>query len=654
MIDRIAPRTRRLTVAGVLTACLLAAQSPGQQRLSKDAQSDSMSIIQARDGKLWNKEARFRFVSFNIPNLHNIEDEVDPASGTPWRWPDEYEISDALESVQQCGGTVVRTYVLSVRRDDSDMKDHVYVRGPGDFNEEAFRVLDQVLHVARSKQIRVVIPFVDQWRWWGGIEQYAGFRGKQADAFWSDPEIRSDFKRTIEYVLSRVNSIDGVPYREDPAILGWETGNEISATSEWTKEIAAYCKQLDPNHLVIDGNSLRGIPAESLENPNIDLLTTHHYPGGGNDILSDILKAHTTIAKRKAYFVGEFGFVDTPTVERVLQTVVDQDISGALIWSLRFHRREGGFYWHSEPSGMGLFKAYHWPGFPSGSAYDETRVLELVRDAAHRIRGVEDSEAFVPRAPTMLPIEFPGAISWQGSAGAQDYTIERAEQSSGPWEIIASRVDDASFPYRPLYRDETARAGIAYWYRVIARAKSGRTSTPGVPLGPIRYSTRQVVDELVDLSRLEDYHADVTIVSGESRRTLEDFHRAEISPGEYITYHLPGELTACRMRAFFPPNSDESSHRAGETIVRVSTSPDGQAFVPVSEGIKPIDNARGDYGYLPMVDVKLETIPEGARYLKIEVASEQSATKVDGNSPGTGLGKIEVAWVELDYRDVLP
>ncbi|MCG6923140.1 MAG: hypothetical protein LJF15_18950, partial [Acidobacteria bacterium] len=46
-----------------------------------------------------------------------------------------------------------------------------------------------------------------------------------------------------------------------------------------------------------------------------------------------------------------------------------------LVWSLRSHRREGGFYWHSEPFGSGLFKAYHWPGFASGDDYDERDLL---------------------------------------------------------------------------------------------------------------------------------------------------------------------------------------------------------------------------------------------------------------------------------------
>ena len=50
---------------------------------------------------------------------------------------------------------------------------------PGKFNEDAFRTLDQVLDVANRTGVRLIIPFVDNWSWWGGRAEYAGFRGKK-------------------------------------------------------------------------------------------------------------------------------------------------------------------------------------------------------------------------------------------------------------------------------------------------------------------------------------------------------------------------------------------------------------------------------------------------------------------------------------------
>ena len=118
----------------------------------------------------------FRFISFNIPNLQLIEDNFAPDAETAWDWPNEYELNDALASVRQLGGTVVRTYALSVRREGSDMGDHVYVRGPGDFNEEAFQTLDLALEAAHRHGVRLINPLVDNWHWQGGIAEYAAFR----------------------------------------------------------------------------------------------------------------------------------------------------------------------------------------------------------------------------------------------------------------------------------------------------------------------------------------------------------------------------------------------------------------------------------------------------------------------------------------------
>src|SRR4051812_38113768 len=132
-------------------------------------QAAELSGFVTRQGdQLIESEKPFRFISVNIPNLQLIEDNFAPNAKTAWAWPNEFELNDAIESVRQMGGTVVRTYVLSVRRAGSDMGEFVYVRGPGDFNEEAFRTLDLAIEVARRKGVRIIIPLVDNWKWQGG------------------------------------------------------------------------------------------------------------------------------------------------------------------------------------------------------------------------------------------------------------------------------------------------------------------------------------------------------------------------------------------------------------------------------------------------------------------------------------------------------
>lgn len=173
-IDRIAAGVAMLVACG----CVFAGGGE-----APPGHSEPLSFLTARNGKLYDGQREFRFVSWNIPNLHNIEDAFEFLGRTPWRWPDAYETRDALDSVQQMGGQVARTYVLAVKRRDGDMGENVHVLGPGRFNERAFEVLDLVLETARERGVRVIVPLVDNWKWWGGIREYERFRGKPAGSF---------------------------------------------------------------------------------------------------------------------------------------------------------------------------------------------------------------------------------------------------------------------------------------------------------------------------------------------------------------------------------------------------------------------------------------------------------------------------------------
>jgi hypothetical protein len=527
------------------------------------------NFIVRRGDQLFENDKPFRFISFNIPNLQLVEDNFARGAETAWRWPNRYELTDALESVRQLGGTVVRTYVLSVRRDGSDMGDHVYVRGPGQFNEEAIRTLDLASEIALQKGVRLIIPLVDGWKWQGGRGEYAAFRHKPPDAFWTDEQVIVDFEATIKHVLTRVNTRTGVACRDDPTILAWETGNEVDCPQSWTRRIAAYIKSLDAKHLVLDGGSWRRIQPESLDDPNIDLLATHHYPNLDNgSYIPGILAAKKATQGKKPYFVGEFGFAPFDEFKRVYDTVVEHNISGALLWSLRFHNRDGGFYWHWEPAGGGLYKAYHWPGFDSGAAYEERQVLALTREYAFKICGLEQPPVPRPAAPTLLPIRDVAAISWRGSVGARDYIVERSLSPRGPWRPVDETVDDASAPYRPLFHDRSAEPGKSYYYRVAARNIAGNSPHSNV-VGPVHVNCRTLVDVCQDVSLAAAIGGEVRPTHGDDRRRREDLHRLSIAPGGFVTYEVDKPIEQWEATFF----AEAQSATAG-----IAYSTDGEHF----------------------------------------------------------------------------
>jgi mannan endo-1,4-beta-mannosidase len=591
----------------LLLTVIMASTVVSANRYARAAEEIEHFITRNGD-KLMNGDKEFRFVSFNIPNLHLVEDDFAPDKKTAWGWPTEFEITDALTSVDQMGGTVVRTYVLSVKREGSDMGEEVYVKGPGEFNEEAFQVLDLVLKIARDKGVRVFVPLVDQWWWMGGRAEYAAFRGKQPDDFWTDEQVIADFEKTIRYVLNRKNSLTGVAYKDDPTIFGWETGNEIKPPHEWTKRIAAFIKSIDSQHLVIDGNSLQGVSQEQLDDPNIDVITTHHYPQPGGNFIGPIRAAWGKCRGKKPYFVGEFGFIPATEFQQVLDLVVNEGISGALVWSLRYHHRDGGFYWHSEPLGAGLFKAYHWPGFATGKAYEETEVLDVMRKAAYKIRGLDVPPISKPESPKPLPIADPSAISWQGSAGATEYDVLRSDKPEGPWKVIGQGISDAAFPYAPLFNDDAAEVGESYYYSVVARNDSGKSAASKV-MGPVKTKERTLVDHCLDTSQTDNTQGDVQFATGEDRKTREDSHRLKLAPGAAVIYRVDEPISAWATQAYF---LDEDS------MIEIAASVDGEHFEPCEVVAEERSSLKNDYNYLRYVVLEGDQLPMGAKYLRFK------------------------------------
>ena len=586
------------------------------------AETPLQHFITAHDGKLFDGEKEFRFLSLNIPNLLIVEDNVPFAEENPWRLPDKFEINDSLETLVQMGGTVTRSYVITVVKTNDLPGTPRHVLAPGKFNEKAFRALDEVFAAANRTGVRLIIPLVDNWAWQGGRAEYARWRGKTKDDFWTDPQLIADFKQTIHFILTRTNTITGVRYCDDKSLLCWETGNEIVSPPAWTQEIAHYLKSLDANHLVMDGFNTAVLRPESLEIPDVDIVTTHHYPGNKKSF-AELIHANAEMAKgKKPYVVGEFGFVSTEQMESAMTAISDSSASGGLLWSLRFRNRDGGFYWHSEPGlGGNLYKAFHWPGSVLGADYDETKLMNTVRANAFTIRGLPLPEIPIPAAPKLLPITDAAAISWQGSIGATGYQVERATKKTGDWKIIGTNVDEAFTQYRPQFADENVPAG-KWFYRIRAKNNSG-ISEPSNIIGPVKVKSATLVDELADLSKASTAHGAWKIASHDCRSAKEDAFRAAGVAGDSLTYELPNNVGGFRVFTFFPKS---------ESDVKFSVSADGKDFHAVAAQKEIYFHGAGEYGYWMPVMFHAEKI-RGGKFLKIELTGETQISRVEISHP---------------------
>lgn len=604
----------------VLAAIILSIVSLG---FASEDKSAFKSFVYAKDAKLMDENGELKFISFNIPCLFYNEDNMAFEQPNPWRISNEFEINDALETIRQMGGQVIRTYALSVRKKGEDPNIPRHLDAPGDFNEKAFKAIDCVLAVANQKGIRVVIPFIDNWKWWGGIPALVEYRNKSFDDFWSDAQLFEDYKQIVSYVVNRTNTITGVKYKDDKAILAWETGNELTCTAEWGKKAAEYIKSIDKNHLVVDGYHNTSLRNESIEDKNVDILTTHHYSKNPQETVNQIKKNAERSRGKKPYFVGEFGFIPTKNVEAVLNTVQQENISGALIWSLRFRNRDGGFYWHHEPYGGDLFKAYHWPGFESGNAYDEKNLMSLMQSKAFAIRNITAPAIEKPAPPVLLDILDNAKISFQGSCGAQSYIVERAENKNGPWTVVGENITDADVQYRPLFDDVNAPFGGKCYYRVKAKNSAG-ISEPSNVVGPVYIYCKTLVDELQDLRFIKSRKGKVTIENNLARKFKEDCHRLAGTNGNSIVYSVDAPIVSFNVYSFFPDKVND---------FKFFVSENGKNFKPVKYESRNFNMGKGYYNYSTPVLYTGAMKPENYKYLKIEFA-----------------GKAEISRVEIKYN----
>jgi mannan endo-1,4-beta-mannosidase len=145
--------------------------------------------------------------------------------------------------------------------------------------------VDFLIQQAARRRLRLIISFLDYWGYTGGSRQVNAWYGSDANDhfFAEDARAKADYKHLVQAVVTRVNGLTGVAYKDDPTIFAWELMNEpdIHPTAlllDWVEEMAAYVKSLDPNHLLASGQGSIETKLAELRGPNIDFGTWHGYP----------------------------------------------------------------------------------------------------------------------------------------------------------------------------------------------------------------------------------------------------------------------------------------------------------------------------------------------------------------------------------------
>lgn len=290
--------------------------------------------------------------------------------------------------------------------------------------------LDYVVYAAKERGIKLILPFVNNWANFGGVDQYVRWRGGLwHDDFINDDTIKGWYKDWVNHLLNRTNIYTGVKYKDEPAIMAWELVNEFRCSEsgpyassagcispnivDWVDEMSTYVKSIDRNHLVAFGSegflcthpgggdwltacSETGDPEAITNLPNIDMNGIHIYPDHWNpeEPTDDgaawsvwWIEQHAAIAERagKPFYIGEYGWRDKETRLPVFNEWLDTFYS---------HGGDGSNFWIMQP--YNSFQQI--PDYDGFTVYCPSPVCELVTNWNLHVRDGVDWNEFGPIA----------------------------------------------------------------------------------------------------------------------------------------------------------------------------------------------------------------------------------------------------------------
>ena len=245
---------------------------------------------------------------------------------------------------------------------------------PGVYNDTIFRGLDYLLAEMAERDMKAVLYINNSWEWSGGYGMYLEWAGagkalipaevgyvpfmESVSRFVTNDKAKELYYNHVRNVVSRINTVTGRAYSDDPTIFSWQIGNEPRCFRDdpegqaafvdfmWTS--AALIKSLDPNHMVSSGSEGSWGCENSMDLyekihscPDIDYMNIHIWPYNWSWVREKTLKSnmhvaientdkyideHLALAAKygKPVVLEEFGFPrdgfqfgkDTPTTAR--------------------------------------------------------------------------------------------------------------------------------------------------------------------------------------------------------------------------------------------------------------------------------------------------------------------------------------------------
>ena len=295
-------------------------------------------FVTVKDGHFVRDGRPFSFIGTNF--------WYGPILASEGRGGDYDRLVRELDALKELGIDNLRVLV------GGDGADGVYSRveptlqiAPGVYNDTLLVGLDRFLVDRGTRDMQAVLYVNNSWEWTGGYGQYLEWATGEktliplVDGYWpymqqmrkfqTCKEAQELYFNHLRNIVSRVNSISGRPYKDDPAIFAWQLGNEPRCFSDdpavregfigWMTEAARIVKEIDGNHLLSTGNEgLMGCEEDPElvravnEIPGIDYMTIHIWPYNWSWVRPEHLAEDVDVAieKTRDYLVFHKALAD--------------------------------------------------------------------------------------------------------------------------------------------------------------------------------------------------------------------------------------------------------------------------------------------------------------------------------------------------------
>ena len=289
----------------------------------------------------------------NVVNCIGTNFWYGPILGSEGRGGNRDRLKKELDLLKDLGVNNLRILVGSDGPEGVAYKvEPVLQKEPGVYNDTLLIGLDYLLAEMADREMYAVLYFNNSWEWSGGYGQYLEWAGEgkallpsvdgyenyvdHVRRFVHNEKAKQLYYDHVRNIVTRVNTVTGEPYAEDPTIFSWQIGNEPRAFArdsltktafhDWMCQSAALIKSLDSNHMVSSGSEgLYGceVDLDLFEkihaDENFDYLNIHIWPlvwrWVDKDTFAD--SVHVAIEKTEEYMTLHF-----PVAERLGKPII--------------------------------------------------------------------------------------------------------------------------------------------------------------------------------------------------------------------------------------------------------------------------------------------------------------------------------------------